>query len=176
MCPSNSAHVKRVLIPQANYKRSFERAHQSVRSSHTWHVDLEEASKRKKFSSMITNREILRPLCLRVGSFTFSELISIFWACCFYNYFVRCLTPNIYSPWAIKRFILIRINSFSGYTTLTRVIYISCRKTEVSINICMQIFLTYQCLQDWFIPVFTHCRQNRSHIAAHVGQALLLPG
>ena len=29
-------------------------------------------------------------------------------------------------------------------------------------------FLTYHCLQDRVIPVFTHFRQNRSHIAAYV--------
>ena len=34
-------------------------------------------------------------------------------------------------------------------------------------------FLAYQCIKDRVIPMFTKCRQNQSHIAACVGQALL---
>ena len=40
----------------------------------------------------------------------------------------------------------------------------------VDVNRVGAYFLTYQCIQDRVIPVFSHChcQQNRSHIVAYV--------
>ena len=41
-------------------------------------------------------------------------------------------------------------------------------KLGIHYGLSRLLFLTYQCLQDRVIPVFSHCQQNRSHIVAYV--------